>query len=153
MWKWLSKLFRSSHSFQGVNLKYWHYLGRSELKYTNNGLISYRAYIYLFCRKDNHSVRKAVIPEKYFHMFVDHPWMEEIVPLWKAGEFALEEVVTYEPSNWLAKYMLDRDGLVWDKERRDWISEEKLEITSEDNVVKISFPGAKKDVDGEKKVE
>lgn len=140
--------------FMGVRLKSWHYLGRTKLmNFNSDGKIHSQAWVYLFCKKNDFSKRHYVLEKGKNFWFDGHGWIINYAPLWKAGEHELYHAVGNEPSNWLKNYLLDTENVIWDNESLDWVDNNIPIIEKgEGNVIKLSFPNIKKDVDAESKV-
>lgn len=146
----------------GHDVTNYHYLGFTRLTMHEDGNISKTleaAYVYMFCGKKDFTERMYVLSESQ-RDFSNHAWMLEVMAPWMMNEQSLSYPVLDKPSTFLMDYMLDTYGALWvnnGKEKwlfnrttkKDPVPEVKKE---EDNVVRISFPPVKKDVDTEKTI-
>ena len=143
----------------------YHYLGITKLTIHEKGNTSNiieSAYVYMFCGKYDYSVRMCVLSGGTTHNFENHSWMHEVIAPWMIGEYSLSYPIMDKPSVFLEHFMHDTHNAIWVGGKEKWHFRKSLAIIpniigpeikkEEDNVIRVSFPPTKKDVDTEKTI-
>jgi hypothetical protein len=157
MFKFLLSLFSVNRKyFEGVDVTNYRYLGKAKLQFQNikTQKISDETSVFFFCRRDDTNNRLWIIPQDK-NYFKYHGWITETANLWKIGELPLYGAILESPSDWLKEHMKITMKVEWVDEPKHWkpITNKPEVKQEEDNVVKVSFPQHKKDVDKEEKIE
>lgn len=155
MFGWFKKQKPKKKYLFGHDITGYHYLGFTKLYVHETGnpsVVLEYAYVYFFCEEMDYDNRMYVLSGDTHRDFSTHSFMREAVATWMIGEKSLSYPVITQPSRFLEKYMKDTYSEVWDGPDNKWVTRKehivKPEVTDqEDNVIKLSFPSTKKDVD------
>lgn len=139
MFNWFK--FKKVNWFYGVNLNKWHYLGFTNISFTdseseNQQLAS--AAVFGFVHKNSVERCFSVVPTDPYYNFYNHAWVVETAHLWRIGERDIWEIANTEPSRWLVNYMKTQHN-------RQWVDSQWCEIKphvyqeESSNVVTLDF--------------
>jgi len=125
--------FKKKNVFHGHDLNKWNYLGSSEIKFTDDGIITRQSYIYYFVHNETDK-RSYHCSNKYMKM---HQFISHYSELWKIGETSLFEIILDKPSKYCIKLAADT-GYKFDYNNTCWIKFLAPTKTT-DNVIKVDF--------------
>lgn len=143
-------------SLYGYRLDRWHFLGTTEMSFTNNGedVAWLRATVAFFLHKRKllRSFKVVGIADLSHHrrqQIMNHPFYVRAAEQWAAGEHSIQWPVV-EPSGYLSNYMREEFGWRWDYTDKRWVLIEaepekrppirlRKKHASKDNIVVIDF--------------
>lgn len=149
--KLISDYLMHDDKLYGMDMSEWHFLGRTEIKYTDTGRKTKIAFF--LSQKDD--TRKAVLLDASMKT---HGYWCEYIPLWEHNELSLYVPIS-EPSKWLKNQLFEKHGMVWSIEKNWWIpatdqskyeaakakqkkgikDESKVKKTEDDKIITLNF--------------